>query len=84
MPLPDEPRAMRDHDRPGEERQAGSPAWAPPDEATLRSLIDQVPVTVYIDRLDDGDWKTTQKIARKRGWGKPGNQWLPGVDDLDA
>jgi PAS domain-containing protein len=44
---------MRDHDRPGEERQAGSPAWAPPDEATLRSLIDQVPVTVYIDRLDD-------------------------------
>src|SRR4029453_9459460 len=43
---------MRDHDRPGEERQAGSPAWTPPDEATLRSLIDQVPVTVYIDRLD--------------------------------
>ena len=24
-----------------------------PDAATLRSLIEQVPVTVYIDRLDD-------------------------------
>jgi PAS domain S-box-containing protein len=44
---------MRDHERPGEGRQTGSQAWAPPDEATLRSLIDQVPVTVYIDRLDD-------------------------------
>ena len=28
-------------------------AGALPDAATLRALIEQVPVTVYIDRLDD-------------------------------
>ncbi len=39
---------------------------------------------LYIDRLSDGDWKTVQKIARKRGWGKPGASWMPGVDDLEA
>jgi len=25
-----------------------------------------------------------QKIARKRGWGRPGVSWMPGVDDIDA
>ncbi|GEP47686.1 peptide deformylase [Microbacterium saccharophilum] len=39
---------------------------------------------LYIDRLDDSDWKTVQKIARKRGWGRPGASWTPGVDDVDA
>lgn len=24
-----------------------------PDEATLRSLVDQLPLTVYVDRLDE-------------------------------
>ena len=46
--------------------------------------FDHLDGILYIDRLDDSDWKTTQKIARKRGWGRPGNAWLPGVDDLDA
>lgn len=46
--------------------------------------FDHLDGILYIDRLDDSDWKTTQKIARKRGWGRPGNAWMPGVDDLDA
>jgi len=39
---------------------------------------------LYVDRLGDGDWKTVQKIARKRGWGRAGASWTPGVDDIDA
>ena len=27
---------------------------------------------------------TVQKIARKRGWGRPGAAWTPGIDHLDA
>ncbi len=50
----------------------------------MQHEFDHLDGILYIDRLDDSDWKTTQKIARKRGWGRPGNAWMPGVDDLDA
>lgn len=50
----------------------------------LQHEFDHLDGTLYVDRLDDGDWKTVQKIARKRGWGRPGASWMPGVDDLDA
>ena len=46
--------------------------------------LDHLDGILYIDRLSDSDWKTTQKIARKRGWGRPGQSWTPGVDDLEA
>ncbi|WP_375384262.1 peptide deformylase [uncultured Microbacterium sp.] len=46
--------------------------------------FDHLDGVIYIDRLGDGDWKTVQKIARKRGWGRPGSSWTPGVDDIDA
>jgi len=39
---------------------------------------------LYIDRLPrpyDREWP---KISRKRGWGVPGNSWLPGEDDLEG
>lgn len=50
----------------------------------LQHEFDHLDGILYIDRLDEGDWKTTQKIARKRGWGKPGVSWMPGVDDLEG
>jgi peptide deformylase len=50
----------------------------------LQHEFDHLDGVLYIDRLDDSDWKTTQKIARKRGWGRPGVSWMPGVDDIDA
>ena len=50
----------------------------------MQHEFDHLDGTLYIDRLDDGEWKTVQKIARKRGWGRPGASWTPGVDDLDA
>ncbi len=39
---------------------------------------------LYVDRLDYEENKHAIKTARKRGWGKPGNSWLPGVDDLEG
>jgi len=50
----------------------------------LQHEFDHLDGVLYIDRLSDSDWKTVQKIARKRGWGRPGQQWMPGVDDIDA
>jgi peptide deformylase len=50
----------------------------------LQHEFDHLDGVLYIDRLHDADWKTTQKIARKRGWGRPGQSWLPGVDDLEG
>ncbi len=39
----------------------------------LQHEFDHLDGVLYVDRLDDGDWKTVQKIARKRGWGRPGS-----------
>ena len=50
----------------------------------LQHEFDHLDGILYVDRLDDGDWKTTQKIAKKRGWGRPGASWLPGVDNLEG
>jgi len=50
----------------------------------LQHEFDHLDGVLYVDRLDDGDWKTVQKIARKRGWGRPGAQWTPGIDDLEG
>lgn len=50
----------------------------------LQHEFDHLDGILYVDRLDDGDWKTVQKIARKRGWGRSGNSWMPGVDAIDA
>jgi peptide deformylase len=38
----------------------------------MQHEFDHLDGILYVDRLDDGDWKTVQKIARKRGWGRPG------------
>ncbi|MBA8816040.1 peptide deformylase [Microbacterium halimionae] len=50
----------------------------------LQHEFDHLDGVLYIDRIDDSDWKTVQKIARKRGWNRPGVSWMPGVDDVDA
>ena len=50
----------------------------------MQHEFDHLDGILYVDRLDDGDWKTVQKIARKRGWGRPGSAWTPGIDDVEA
>ncbi len=50
----------------------------------MQHEFDHLDGILYVDRLSDSDWKTAQKIARKRGWGRPGASWMPGVDDLEG
>ena len=45
--------------------------------------FDHLDGTLYIDRLGERDQKLVHKISRKLGWGKPGVQWMPGVDHLE-
>ena len=39
---------------------------------------------LYVDRLTDGPARTAAKVERKRGWGVPGQSWLPGIDHLEG
>jgi len=39
---------------------------------------------LYIDRLAHEEAKQADKVRKRRGWGKPGNSWMPGVDDLEG
>lgn len=50
----------------------------------MQHEFDHLDGIIYIDRVSDGDWKTAQKISKKRGWGRPGVSWTPGVDDLEG
>ncbi|WP_309102657.1 peptide deformylase [Microbacterium sp.] len=50
----------------------------------MQHEFDHLDGILYVDRLSDRDWKTVQKIAKKRGWGRAGVSWMPGVDDLEG
>lgn len=50
----------------------------------MQHEFDHLDGIVYVDRLSDSDWKTAQKISRKRGWGKPGIAWTPGIDGTES
>lgn len=50
----------------------------------LQHEFDHLDGVLYVDRLDDNDWKTAQKIARKRGWNGPGKAWTPGIDGTES
>ena len=50
----------------------------------MQHEFDHLDGVLYVDRLPDGDQKTVQKIARKRGWGRAGASWMPGIDDIEA
>jgi peptide deformylase len=39
---------------------------------------------LYADRLGHPHSKAVAKAIKKNSWGGPGQQWMPGVDDLDA
>ncbi len=38
---------------------------------------------LYVDRLEHAEAKLAAKTERKRGWGKPGLSWMPGIDNLE-
>lgn len=46
--------------------------------------FDHLNGVLYVDRLDFLSARRALKTILKRGWGKPGASWLPGVDDLEG
>lgn len=45
---------------------------------------DHLDGVLYMDRLDDHDQRIVQKLTKKRGWGRPGSSWTPGVERLEG
>jgi len=45
--------------------------------------FDHLDGILYVDRLEEGYDKPVAKIIKKKGWGVPGNSWLPGEDHLE-
>ncbi len=50
----------------------------------MQHEFDHLDGVLYVDRIDDGNWKTVQKIAKKRGWGRTLTSWTPGVDGFES
>ncbi len=46
--------------------------------------FDHLNGVLYIDRLEFLHHRRAAKAVVKRGWGKAGASWLPGVDDLEG
>jgi peptide deformylase len=46
--------------------------------------FDHLDGILYSDRLLPAPAKLAAKAVRKNGWGTPGNEWMPGVDDLEG
>jgi peptide deformylase len=46
----------------------------------MQHEYDHLNGTLYVDRLDDRQFKKARKTVKRNGWGKPGHTWMPGVD----
>jgi peptide deformylase len=44
---------------------------------------DHLDGVLYVDRLEEGYEKAVAKVIKKKGWGVPGQTWLPGEDHLE-
>lgn len=49
----------------------------------LQHEYDHLEGLLYVDRLVHPENRAAQKVERKRGWGKPGLTWMPGVDHFE-
>lgn len=45
---------------------------------------DHLDGVLYVDRLEHVHAKAVAKVIRKKGWGVPGQRWLPGQDHLEG
>lgn len=50
----------------------------------LQHETDHLDGVLYVDRLDFLNQRRAKKAVSANKWGKPGNSWTPGVDDLEA
>lgn len=45
--------------------------------------FDHLNGVLYVDRLEEGYDRAVAKVIKKKGWGVPGQSWLPGEDHLE-
>jgi peptide deformylase len=50
----------------------------------MQHEFDHLNGLLYVDRLAHQEGKKAAKARKSNGWGKPGNTWMPGVDDLEG
>ena len=50
----------------------------------LQHETDHLDGVLYVDRLDFLHQRRARKTISGKKWGKPGNSWTPGLDDLEA
>lgn len=50
----------------------------------LQHETDHLDGVLYVDRLDFLHQRRARKVVAANKWGKPGNSWTPGLDDLEA
>jgi peptide deformylase len=70
-------RAVDEHNVPFEIRAEG---WL---ARIFQHEFDHLDGILYADRLEHLHAKAATKAIRKNGWGRPGESWMPGVDNLD-
>ncbi len=76
------PRALlRAHDIDGNPFELETSGWF---ARVMQHEYDHLDGLLYVDRLVHPENRGAQKAERKNGWGKPGLNWMPGVDELEG
>ena len=65
----------------GENYEVAADGWL---ARIFQHEYDHLDGVLYADRLDHPHGKAAAKVVRKRGWGVPGQEWMPGLDDLEG
>jgi peptide deformylase len=50
----------------------------------MQHEFDHLNGLLYVDRLDHAEKKRADKARKSNGWGKAGNTWMPGIDNLEG
>ncbi len=50
----------------------------------LQHEFDHLDGVLYVDRLDFLNARRAKKAVSGNKWGRPGNSWTPGIDDLEG
>ena len=71
---------LRAHNEHGEAFELECEGWF---ARIMQHEFDHLNGLLYVDRLAHAEKKQADKAKKQNGWGKPGNSWMPGVDNLD-
>lgn len=82
FPLVRSQRALlRAFDEHGEAFEVEAQGWL---ARIFQHEYDHLNGVLYVDRLAHPHGAAAAKIVKKLGWGVPGNDWTPGLDDLEG